>query len=369
MNIKNLQTILDRYEENYYVINNSVNDEIFKWRATKQFRNIWFSDEFKDKPFSEMFREAKKEFHNIMDNYGISPSNGVVKIAENNGEAVSKLFNEVLFADDGGDLDIRQNNVDLFIEGMNKLSEQYFPKSHMYLQDRHAAYCYLFFYKPQENYIYRYTDAEEFSKCIEFGKDLGSGQDFKLKYYYEMCDLVVKELKKHNSLLEKYFAFLSDKCYKDESLHLLAFDIMFCCKPYGLFNGLEYVSKKESIKAFTEAELRKAEKEAKEAKIATIESEIRGLKDRVNEYAKTTLIGIKIKHIKYGDGVIVGHDVNTIDAEFSDGKKSLSLGQQFSDRFEFDNRDEIIEKMSDYAESLERIEELEQEFERIKSKK
>ena len=82
MNRENLHRLIDKYEEKFYVLNGSEHDEIFKWRAAKQFRDVWFSEELKTIPFSEKFALAKKKFSILMDNSYVSPSNGVVKIAE-----------------------------------------------------------------------------------------------------------------------------------------------------------------------------------------------------------------------------------------------------------------------------------------------
>ena len=81
MNTANLHSLIDRYEENFYTLNNSEHDEIFKWRAAKRFRDVWFSEEAKTMTFSEKFAAAKKEFSILMDNSYVSPSNGIVKIA------------------------------------------------------------------------------------------------------------------------------------------------------------------------------------------------------------------------------------------------------------------------------------------------
>lgn len=82
MNTENLHKLIDRYEEGFYVLNNSEHDEIFKWRAARQFRDVWFSNEAKTMPFSEKFNSAKKKFSILTDNSYVSPSNGIVKIAE-----------------------------------------------------------------------------------------------------------------------------------------------------------------------------------------------------------------------------------------------------------------------------------------------
>ena len=62
MNLENLHRLIDLYEENFYEVNNSENDESFKWRAAKRFRDVWFSEEAKSMTFSEKFNEAKKSF-------------------------------------------------------------------------------------------------------------------------------------------------------------------------------------------------------------------------------------------------------------------------------------------------------------------
>ena len=111
MNIENLHKLIDKYEENFYELNNVEHNEIFKWRAMKHFRDVWFSPKAKTMKFSKMFNEAKKEFFILMDNSYVSPSNGIVKIAENEdtlGAALAKqkeAANEESFLDDDDDDD------------------------------------------------------------------------------------------------------------------------------------------------------------------------------------------------------------------------------------------------------------------------
>ena len=106
MNIDNLHQLIGRYEQNYSLINNSKNDEIFKWRAVRCFQDVWFDDRYESYPFAEKFRAATRECSVLVDNGQVSPSNGIVKMAEQEPEEVEHLFNEVLFADDNGDLEL-----------------------------------------------------------------------------------------------------------------------------------------------------------------------------------------------------------------------------------------------------------------------
>ena len=126
MNIDNLHQLIGRYEQNYSLINNSKNDEIFKWRAVRCFQDVWFDDRYESYPFAEKFRAATRECSVLVDNGQVSPSNGIVKMAEQEPEEVEHLFNEVLFADDNGDLELRQDHIEEFLEGIESVRQRCF---------------------------------------------------------------------------------------------------------------------------------------------------------------------------------------------------------------------------------------------------
>lgn len=60
MNTANLNTLIQRYEDNFEWINNAEHDEIFKWRAVRCFQDVWFSEEVEDMTFAEKFKAATK---------------------------------------------------------------------------------------------------------------------------------------------------------------------------------------------------------------------------------------------------------------------------------------------------------------------
>lgn len=155
---------------------------------------------------AEKFKAATKDCSVLLDNGQVSPTNRIVKMAEQEPDEVERLFVEVLFADDQGDLQLRQDHVEEFLDGIEAVRERTFPSYWKYGQNRHCAFTYLALYAPEENYIYKYSEAEEFAKHIEYGIDIGSGQTFKLSAYYGMCDLVVDALRTRPALLEKHWA-------------------------------------------------------------------------------------------------------------------------------------------------------------------
>ena len=365
MNHENLHEIIRRYTKNYTRINNEENDEIFKWRAVRRFQQEWFSFENSKLSFADLFTKAKSECSVLIDNSTVSPANGIVKMAQQEPEEVERLFRDVLFTDDSGDLDLRQKHMEEFLAGIETVRVKHFPGCWKYNQDRHAASCYLTLYAPERNYIYKYTPTEMFAQHIEFGKDIGSGDRFSLKNYYEMCDLVVEALREHPDLLDAYRQLLSDSCYHDQSLHLLAFDVIYCASTYGLFTGLQHKSKKESIKAYTLEQLRKEEAAKLQEQIDALEAKIQTLEIQLDVYRSINLVGIRVFQKQYGEGTIVWQDVNMIRVQFASEEKVFTINAKFMFRPTFEDDTEIVAAMTDYATKLEEVKSLRKQLESL----
>lgn len=94
MNTANLNTLIQRYEDNFEWINNAEHDEIFKWRAVRCFQDVWFSEEVEDMTFAEKFKAATKECSVLLDNGQVSPTNGIVKMAEQEPDEVERLLSK-----------------------------------------------------------------------------------------------------------------------------------------------------------------------------------------------------------------------------------------------------------------------------------
>lgn len=98
MNTKNLELLIDAYQENYDMINNPQHDEKFKWRAARCFENVWFSEQAKEMPFSQKFALSMKQSSVLINNSILSPITGIVKMAEQKPAEVEALFTDLLFA-------------------------------------------------------------------------------------------------------------------------------------------------------------------------------------------------------------------------------------------------------------------------------
>ena len=128
MNEANLHELIKRYADSLERFNNREINEKFKWGAIGHFYKTWHSDLCKRVGFAKMFAEARKQTSILIDNSRKSPTSGVVKMAELEPQRVEELFRGVLLADDGGDITLRQRNVDMFVDGMEELRQQHFPK-------------------------------------------------------------------------------------------------------------------------------------------------------------------------------------------------------------------------------------------------
>ncbi len=353
MNKENLHELIQRYEANFDMINDSEHDEIFKWKVVKCFRDVWFSDEYRDLPFAKRFHLATKDSSVLINNSMISPTNGVVKLAEEYPAEVEALFSETLFSGETDPVKI-QEQMERFLEEMERMRQQKFPRYYRYKQERHAASCYLAFFNPEVHYIYRYSEAEEFAKYIEFGKDLGAGSDFSLPNYYEMADLIVEALKEHPSLIDRHEKFIADapKYYRDKSLHLMAFDLMYCCRCYNFYTGLSHATKKESLKAYTQQQAQQKEEQERLTRIHQTEDAIHALDVELEQFDDISLLDVEVTLTKFGTGVVVFHDHNVIKVQFPEVLKTFILHKKYPMRPTFENDDAVVDAYTRYSELL-----------------
>lgn len=363
MNTATLDELLNRYEANMDVLYGPKHFELFKWRSLKTFQREWFSEKHAD--FPTRFNAATKDFGIMIDNSRMHPRNGVAKLYEHEPKTIEHLFCDVLFANDGGDLALRQRNMDLFLDEMERLREKYYPANWSFKQDRHSAFTFLAMYAPEENYIYKFSEAETMAVYAEYGFDIGSGASFDLRLYYRMADEIVDRLKQHDSLLEKHFAKLDEYCYVDRSLHLLAFDIMYCCRTYEFYKGLSYTPKKKLIKQIKEHKTQADASAQVQQKIESLESQIEDLELSLPDVSEISLLNVEVTSKVHGTGIVIKHDRTRIWVRFSDVTLSFSLEKQYHQRPTFENDEEVVEIYSEYAAIMKKIDTLKRELARV----
>ena len=354
MNTQNLHELIRRYHENLNLTMNSEHREQMKWEATKCFHDVWFSDQAAGLSFAEKFKLACSGSSIVINNSTISPTNGIVKMAEKDPEKVEHLFKDILFADDGGNLSLRGEHMQQFMDEIEDLRLKLFPKYWKYQQDRHAVSCYLAFWHPEENYIYRYSDAILMARYIEFDRDLGSGRNFNLPAYYELCGVIVDALKEHPELLADHAARLDDRYYQDESLHIMTFDLMYCSRCYKYYRGLPYTQRARTKKEESQRKLDAAEK-LKAEQIERLSEEKEQLESAIADMELVSLVGTEVTSAAYGTGTIIKQNGNQVTVHFPAVEKDFVIHKKYSGRPQFEDNEEILEAMSAWSDCNDRL--------------
>ena len=373
MNYDILHELIERYEEKIEKIYGSENYELFKWQATKTWQTEWSKPVDAFANFAERFAVARKDFDVFIDGKIMHPSTGVIKLWEKAPDEIEHLFSDVLFADDQGDVIQTQNNMDIFLEEYEKLRERFFPKYFSYKQDRHSASVFLAVNAPEKNFVFKSSDAHMMARYTEFGFSIGSGESFSLLNYYRLCEEIISALREHDSLLEKHFTYLEDeRLYRDESLHLLAFDLMYCCRTYNYYRGIALPPKRKkndgkviSGKSGPTQEELEAERQEKIAELTKKASENEAAIEELEAQCEELfipLINVEVTSSKYGIGTVIKQDENRVTVRYPESEIAMILGTvpKIPTRPVFENDDEVWASYAQYTKNKEIIKKLEE---------
>lgn len=371
MYLDNLHELISRYEAKMPLLyKNETNDELFKWRAMKTWRDNWLKPEDAFKSFADRFNASRRDFSLIIDNSRMHPSSGVIRLWEVEPKAVERLFYDVLFADTDGDAETAQNNMDLFLAEYEALRQRYFAANWSFKQDRHSASVFMAMNEPPVNFIFKSSEAHAMAKYIDFGLDIGFGINFSLPNYYRLCNELISAMTEHPGFLDKHREYLDERHYADDSLHLLAFDLMYCCRTYGYYKGLTVPSTGKTVKKSSNAGPTPEEiahmEEIRLAKIAALEDEIEELERSCDDYEDISLVGVQVTAKGFGTGTVVGQNINRIIVVFEGVQKSFILDKKYVARPRFENDNEIVEAFTCYGRARERISFLQKQIDALK---
>lgn len=297
MNRKNLNQIFDAYIEHFEILNDSQNDESYKWRALVDFQKV-FDLTVPEAAFAEMLKDARNATANLIDSY-TQPFGGLVELARREPETIRAML-VALLADDGGDLTVRQEKIDTFLRECNQMVENYFPGSHLFRNDQRSAMAYLFLNDPNSHYLYKATEAKYLADCVGFYDDWGTMSNFKLNIFHRFCDDLIEEIKATPALIDTHKSrFDGDvPMYADELLHVLVFDIIYCAHTYNLYNGMSFDKVTAADRKLYQ------ERKAKAQELATalrkVEDEIVLLDEARTYFGKAITSGAAVTHKMFG---------------------------------------------------------------------
>ncbi len=362
MNKTHLYNILQQYIYKYDFLDDPQgNDEGYKWDIVRSFKEHW---DIEAKDFPDMFKKAFAEVQktNLIDNKTVQPIGGISLLLKHEDEVefVRICFKE-LFTDDNGDIDSRQKRIEEFIDKINSHIYKYVKGSWKYPQQRNNVIYYLNLWKPEENYIFKSTEATEWASCIEFGDDFGSGSTFSLKKYYKMCDELLKELINNEDIMQLYSARKEKKAKNfDDNGHILVYDIIYCAKAYDLYKNIptfKKLSTKQRMRLAIVAEKREHLLE----RFSEISDELEKLKGTTN---LPNFIGETVTNIRWGKGVIVSCDKEYIGVEFSEGSKKFKCPDSINSFIKLSTK-KYDEELEEYKQNVLDIEILQAELKNI----
>lgn len=325
MNKKNLDKIIEQYIANFDYLNKSEEeggtDEGYKWRVISSFKKHWDIDAI---DFSAMLQESMADIAktNLINNSTVQPVTGLINLSKIEGKAefLREEFRK-LFAEDDGNLDARGERVDAFMETINTQVEKYFNGSWKSKQPRNAVIFYLNLWRPEDNYLFKATEAKEWADCIEFADDFGSGSNFSLKKYYKMCDDLRESLSNYPDLLElnKVRVEKEAKGFDDDN-HILAFDIIYCSHYMSFYKECPTlgVSTKERIRIAS----RREQEEKIDNDIIEKKNEIENLEKKIKPVPDLT--GHTVNHKLLGEGKVIGYSGRNLIIRFESKESKFS---------------------------------------------
>lgn len=357
MNQKNIEQLFQNYIENfdYFVHSDGEGYETYKWEAVAQAQDAW---KLQAADLSGMIKSAFSKTYNLINNRIVSPGNGLVLLAKQEPEVVRKAL-EGLLADTEG-VDEKQDNILRFVDEINGLLEKFFPGKWKYTHDLRVAVTYLALIKPSENYLFKSTPAHDFAKWMEFDTDLGYGADFKLKYYYQMCDELIEKIKDCPELLEKNT--IRQKIWADEDLHLLATDLIFCFGSYPFMNaGLNEPVQRKKSSATSLADERAKRAGELQSRLEQLQDEIDELESEIAALPAIDFAGKTFRTKMYGEVTIDSQEQNYLSFTANGSQRQFALPGCVVNGFLIIEDPVIIERYQKEAELLNKLQKLNSE--------
>ena len=332
-----MSMLLANYKEQLKVMNDSLHDEVYKWDAVRYFQDNWDADEDN---FGAMFENAVSLAGNIINSTG-HPAEGIIEIAKYEDESVRNLLRDLL-ADDGGDLKVRDEKIQDFIDRSEELRKQYAAENWRFAQDYRSALAYLSLYSPDDNYLYSATALQKLVDCIEIGKEVGNGKSFSLAKYYKLCDEIRETIEANQDVVKAHNEFLRDTAYPDKLHHILTYDFISCAETYQLYENIT-MSKRVSRGSGKDADAHAMKIEKMESECQELTQKIDRLTQEIQALLNYKINGTQVTHKKFGVGRVTGQVENHLMVTFHDVEKVFLLPEAFSNKFLIAEQPEIIE--------------------------
>ena len=320
MNKQILKSYINEYKNRFDFVNQQ---EIYKWKAVKQFQDNWDIDAT---DFYSMLEKSLKLVENLLDSGQYFPKRMLLKNTEATPEKIRTLF-KYLFDED---YDIFER-IELFRSDFKKLNETNFTDLKDY-QDHRAVIVYLALRFPERYYFYKQRMFKSFTEKIDYGYKPIAGRIENIGQFQTLCNLLKHELANDQELLKLHKNRISDDCYYDENLNILTQDFI-----YAVVRHLETseISEKKEITETITTKIKSTEIEIKETKLDFTPKTVNYIQNNIEnkrigdlgelwvvEHEKQRLLKAnkqklaeKVSHVAKAEGDGLGYDILSYDLD------------------------------------------------------
>lgn len=215
MNRQAVKSYIEEYKRHFGQVHDQ---EIYKWRAIKQYRDNFDIDATS---VYENLELSLSKAGNLLDSGQYFPKRMLLKNAGESPEEIREMFNTLY----DEDFDIL-NRVENFRSNFQNLNRANFFELKDY-QDHRAILVYLTLYYPERYFFYKFRMFKDFAEKIEFTYKPISGQIENIGQYHNLCELVRYEIEGDQELLNLHENRLDTECYRDTNHNVLTQDFIY----------------------------------------------------------------------------------------------------------------------------------------------
>lgn len=238
MNLQKVKEIIESYKRHFKAINK---EEIYKWRAVKNFQDNWNTDA---ENFAEMLENSFAFANNLMASGQYFPKRMIIQYAQMDAKAVRELFAELYSEDEEDTLE------DKWIKFHSKtvsLNKRFFgvgvdKKSY---QDHRAFMVYLVLRFPERYFLFKFKMFKEFVEKVDFPYKPVMGRFENLIAYSELCEILRDEIIRDEELLEMHNKRLKAEHYIENSYNVLTQDVIYATVAH--FEKFENTQNEKSV--------------------------------------------------------------------------------------------------------------------------
>lgn len=232
MNLQIIRSYIEEYKKNFDQVHDQ---EIYKWKAIKQFQDNFDID---SKDFYKNLEISLSHVGNLLDSGQYFPKAMLLNNAEKSPEVIREMF-KILFDED---FDIIER-IENFSADFKKLNRTNFGDWKHY-QDHRAIIVYLALKYPERYFFYKFRMFKKFAEKVELIYQPIAGRIENIGQFHNLCELLRFEIEKDQALLNLHENRLDTECYRDIGYNVLTQDFI-----YATVNHLPQLEAKQIPKA------------------------------------------------------------------------------------------------------------------------